>query len=45
VAGGPLGEVCCLLASGGVQRDGLLALEAALVVVGGLAVAGEEDAA
>ena len=44
VPGGPLGQLPGLLTAGVVERDRLLALEAALEVVGGLAVAGEEDA-
>ena len=38
---GPLGQLPRLAAADVVERDGLLALEAALEVVGGLAVAGE----
>ncbi len=45
IGGGPLGELGGLGASGVVQGYVLLTLEAALVVVGGLAVAGEVDAA
>src|SRR5262249_37092097 len=44
VAGGPLGELMGLFAPGVIERPGLLSLEATLVVVGGLAVAGEVDA-
>jgi hypothetical protein len=44
VLGGPLGEVERLRPACVVERDVLLALEAALVVVGGLAVTGQVDA-
>jgi hypothetical protein len=44
IAGGALGQLGGLFAAGVVERDRLLALKAALVVVGGLAVAGEVDA-
>jgi hypothetical protein len=45
VPDGPLGQLPGLLTAGVVERYCLLALEATLEVVGGLAVAGEEDAA
>jgi hypothetical protein len=44
VLGGPLGEVARLRTACVVERDVLLALEATLVIVGGLAVAGQVDA-
>ena len=44
VGGGPLGQVGGLRAADVVERDRLLALEAALEVVGGPAVAGQIDA-
>ena len=44
VGGGALGQLGRLLAAGVVEGDRLLALEAPVVVVGGLAVAGQVDA-
>ena len=45
VGGRALGELAGLLAPGVIERDGQVALEAALEVVGGLAVAGQVHAA
>src|SRR3954453_3150989 len=44
IGNGALGEVVRLLAAGGVERDGQVALKARLGVVGGLPGAGQEDA-
>ncbi len=44
VCGRALGELLRLRKARGVERDGQMALEAPLEVVGGLAVAGEVDA-